>query len=945
MGKTTSTQARRIVSVVSILLAGAASIAQADIRVGSYVWAHRLETQRIGDYSTVPRANLYGGGYGHLDISWTWTMENGMQRANNDWTTAADCLDDNPSQFAGHTGMQSANYLLKKLYPGTWARIKAHSDAGRYDGSELAWSEGYFSFGGDEYYLRNYYISARFCMDNFGYLPQIASGYDLDAPCWTQPKIQTYISGRTTENPTGLGFYNHFTWNYGTPDMLKPNGWSDYRWTSDDGSTVIVGSSGTWAGDGGGAEICAPTAGRFPTFAGKVFQENTWNTSLPNVWNNSLVVAGSGFSLFFWGSKLCENRLLEAEKFATFARPFGYQYPLTGDSYLYDVWGGFIKFNQHDLADAQGTPWQTGVSNTTNMNVQDAYQAAFRVADTTLTRALSAISSNVNTSGAGKSVIVYNALSWARTDYAMVKTADLGFTTPIQVQDAAGTVIPCQVIDNQGAAALVFTAEDVPSLGYKEYRVLNSAAPSRSAGVTAGIAAGIITLDNGLCTVKVNTTSGALTSVYDKANAKELLSAPGNQIASTTGSPNWWDDCCIQSSHHPRNMPATLPAYQVPTSVQLVDSGPAVARVKVSYTINGVSWSQFIMLFNKVPVVNNRMVSASLNSNNELVLNLPLNSTVANASREFNAGVAYGHHRYVNASNYTITHKWANVANDAKDYSVALLENNCTIWSFYGIGGQRDLRLVLLAEQTSRWGGHWSKTDWEMSWGIWGHTGDWTDGAPQKGYEFNSPLISRVESSHGGQLPTEYSFLTVEPENVVVTAVKKWESESPTRQDSLTTQVRFYEIDGKNTNAVFHFPQNRPVSAWESQGNEYGVYGSKLPVTAGSAAQNVTFTMGHNQIRSLKIQTPYAALGIGGRDPLYATLSPALSACVAVRIYNGRGQTVWQGKGVDAMLSFIRRPGIAKGLYVVQYLGANGVPLTARKLCLPAGSIASLTNY
>jgi hypothetical protein len=351
------------------------------------------------------------------------------------------------------------------------------------------------------------------------------------------------------------------------------------------------------------------------------------------------------------------------------------------------------------------------------------------------------------------------------------------------------------------------------------------------------------------------------------------------------------------------------------------------------------------MLFNKVPVVKNLMATTTLNNNNELVLNLPLSATVGNGSRTWDAGVAYGHHHYIGAQNYGIIHKWANVPNSTRDYSVALLENNCTIYSYYGGTTAHDLRLVLIAEQTSRWAGHWSKTDWEMSWGIWGHLGDWTDGAPQKGYEFNSPLISRVEASHAGQLPAEYSFLTVEPENVVVTAVKKWESESPARNDSLTMQVRFYEIDGKNTDAVFRFPRSRPVSAWESMGNEYGVYGSKLPVTADAGTQNVTFSMGHNQIRSLKVQTPYAAAGIGGKDAWYAAMRPGLPAIAAIRIYNSKGQIVWQGTDARAAHSFTRRTGISQGLYIMQHIGADGALLATRKLYLPARSIGSINDY
>jgi len=919
-------------ALLCVLLLGSLNISRADLKVGSYSWAHHWESGN--NYGGTSRTNQYGGGYSHLDLAWTWTVEQGHTYIQNDWTTVANCLDDNPGNYAGHTGTQYANYAVKKYYPSLWTRIKAHSDAGRFDGSELNWQEGYATFGGDEYMLRSNYISYRFCMDNFGYAPLISSAYDLDALPWTVPKVQTYITGKWPENPAGLGFYNHHT---GAGGISRPaqNIGNPFKWTSDDGSTVIVGEGGYWGGDGGGAETCVPSAGRFPTFASKVFQENVWNSRIADTWNDFCLsttlwttrMAGSGYSLFFWGTKMCENRLLEAEKFATFARRFGNAYPLAGDWYLYEVWGGLIKYNQHDIADAQGTPWQTIVSNTTNLNVQDAIVNTLKVADTTLNKSLGAISANVNTAGNGTSVIVYNALSWRRTDYVMVKTADLGFSSPISVKGPDGATVPSQVINDGGSGKLVFTAENVPSLGFKEYKALNQAAVTPVSSIAVADQNGVITMENEYCSIKINKTSGAMTSMYDKVNAREMLAGAGNQIASTTASPLFWDNCCNFYSHETGNMPATL-AYKTPTSVQLADSGPSVARTRILYTENGVSWELSLMLFNKVPVITSRMVTSKLVKNNEMIVNFALNPAVSNGTKEWTAGVAYGHHKYVNRVAGTPTHKWANVANDAKNYSVALLENNCLIWSFYGAGGANDLRLPIIAEQVERYGTHWSKTDWEMSWGIWGHTGDWTDGTAQKGYEFNSPLIPRVEASHGGQLPKEYSFLTLDPENVVVTAVKEWEGESPTRADSLTMQVRFFEIDGKNTDAVFHFPSNRTVSAWESKGNEYGVYGNNLPVTTDAAGQKVTFTMGHNQIRSLKIQTPYSATPVWRDARSVGPISRMSINAGTMRLCNTKGQVIWQGGDLSQLGKLSR----ADGMYVLQVLGRDGKLMSVRKI-------------
>jgi len=218
-----------------------------------------------------------------------------------------------------------------------------------------------------------------------------------------------------------------------------------------------------------------------------------------------------------------------------------------------------------------------------------------------------------------------------------------------------------------------------------------------------------------------------------------------------------------------------------------------------------------------------------------------------------------------------------------------------------------------------------------MSWGVWGHTGDWTGGAVQKGYEFNSPFIPRVEASHGGQLPAQYSFLTVEPANVIVTTVKKWESESSARTDSVTNQVRFYEISGTNTDAVFHFPADHTMAAWESMGSEYGVYGSQLPVTLDANGRKVTFTMGHNQIRSLKVQMSYASTPVW-REGRSVNVLPMAAGSGIVRLCNTKGQIIWQGKDVS-MLRMLPRISASDGIYVLQAMGKDGRPLNSQKIC------------
>lgn len=910
---------------VSIFIILCQSFSAADIKVGTYSWSHLWKD---GTVANIPRQNQYGTGYTHLDLSWTWTMEDGFRMISNDWTSAANCLDQNPSNFGGHMSMQVANYIVKTRYPDLWKRIKAHSDAGRYDGGALDWQEGYWMFGGDEYYLRNYYTATRFCFDNFGYLPIIAACYDLDAAAWTQPKIQNYVVGRSPENPLPIGFYNHRTGAGGIWDPQGTYGGS-YKWTSDDGSVVIVGTAGNWSGDGGGAETCVPTAGNSRAFAKKVVEENVWDTDLKVTHNDALRGSGSGYSLFWWGSKVGENRLIEAEKFSTFARAYGYKYPLHGEDYLYGVWGRLLMFNQHDVADVQGSPWQMIVSNKSNINMQDAIVHVLNVADSATKGALKVLSSNVNTSGSGTSVIVYNSLSWTRTDPVTVPLSELGLNPPVYVKDPSGNTVPSQVSNYRGVNMLSFTAENVPSLGLKEFKVL-SGSQTAQAQVTTSQQGNDIILENSLVKVKISKTDASISSIFDKINNKEILGGPGNRIANTTQG-TWWDDCCGAYSHGPGFMPTT-PNYQTPKSVALTDSGPSIARVKLTYTIDTIDWVHTIELDGKTPIIRNYMTTDNLAYNTELYVNLPLNTTETYTKDQFKYGVAFGHQKWFNLQErYTFVQKWADMTNSAKTYGVSFLENNCTMYSYFGVGGQRDFRLVLIAVQPSRYKGNWSKKDWQMSWGIYGHANDWTNGTVQRAYEFNSPLIAKVETSHGGAIPKTHSFLSVEPENVIITAVKKWESEDPDRKDSLSMQVRFYETDGKNSTASFLFPSGNQIQAWESKGNEYGVYGEKLSVANQADGQKVNFPIGHNQIRSLKIVSKALPIGARWRNiPIHELARISQNSDFSFTMFDLRGRQVNNEIAMKQMNS--KKGRISKGSYIIQRKVGNSKLAETRRV-------------
>jgi len=82
----------------------------------------------------------------------------------------------------------------------------------------------------------------------------------------------------------------------------------------------------------------------------------------------------------------------------------------------------------------------------------------------------------------------------------------------------------------------------------------------------------------------------------------------------------------------------------------------------------------------------------------------------------------------------------------------------------------------------------------EYNYAIFPHLGDWREGESYRAAtEFNNPLIVLNTAAHPGKLPKEFSFISIKPSNLVVTALKK---------NGKFLILRFYEAGGRDTKAT-----------------------------------------------------------------------------------------------------------------------------------------------
>ncbi|MFY9644214.1 MAG: glycoside hydrolase family 38 C-terminal domain-containing protein, partial [Terriglobales bacterium] len=137
--------------------------------------------------------------------------------------------------------------------------------------------------------------------------------------------------------------------------------------------------------------------------------------------------------------------------------------------------------------------------------------------------------------------------------------------------------------------------------------------------------------------------------------------------------------------------------------------------------------------------------------------------------------------------------RWADLSDGQHGFS--LLND-----SKYGYDVKNNvLRLSLL--RSPEWPDpHADEGHHEFTYSLYPHAGNWRDAQTvRRGYELNYKPIALPTQKHAGTLPAEDSFVRVEADNVILTAVKKSEDD-----DSLV--LRFYEWAGKEADVRLQLP-------------------------------------------------------------------------------------------------------------------------------------------
>ena len=487
-----------------------------------------------------------------------------------------------------------------------------------------------------------------------------------------------------------------------------------------------------------------------------------------------------------------------AEKSSIAARWLGARtYPLQR---LNDAWTLTMGSHFHDLAAGTATPRSYEFAWNDDVIAMNQFAGV-------LNSAVEGVAATLNTMTKGVPLVVFNPLSIAREDIieASVEFPN-GMPKAIRVTDPDGKDVPAQI----SGGKIVFVAS-VPSVGYAVYNVQ---AGDGSAAASTSLRASKDTLENAYYRVRLNQ-DGDVSSILDKQNGREMLSAPARLAISYDNPAQWpaWNMDWEQEQAAPKAF------VSGPAQVRIVEDGPARVAIEVTRETAGSRFVQTVSLSagdgGKRVEFGNIVDWKTRESN--LKATFPL--IASNLMATYNWDIGTIERPTAQPKKFEVpSHQWIDLTDMSDKYGATILTD-----SKNGSDKPNDntLRLTLIRtpgvaggypDQATQDIGHH-----EFVYGIAGHSADWrasqTDWQAER---LNAPLFAFQTSKHAGQLGRTFSLLKVSNPRIRVMAVKKAEL-------SDEVIVRLVELDGKPQPAVKISFAAPIISAREVNGQEQPV--------------------------------------------------------------------------------------------------------------------------
>jgi len=806
---------------------------------------------------------IYTIGASHIDLAWKWNYDEAIWVCHNTFRDIMnlmefyenDGLPGNPMFYA--QSQAQAYEWMETLYPDLFERIRQWHERGLWEVVGGMWVESDTNLASGESLVRQVLYGKLYFLEKFG----------VDVRVGWLPDTFGYSAGLPQIfKKAGIDYFAFTKTNWNAVHAPNKN---MFRWQSPDGSEVLA-----YLSLGGYNDI--PTAWQLGDLEAKL---KLHHPDIPfylfyigvgdhgggvfkSFVDNALSLQKRGFPLEFGTSldffealaahgvtdeirdelyleyhrgtytsrarvkernRQAEISLETVEKFASLSLPYGGDYPQPD---LDLMWKKTLLNQFHDVLPG------SGIDLVYEDFDRDHDYIEGRAGELT-SAACDLLASRIDTQSGppGEPVAVFNPLSWERSGpVSLAMSPEEAQGRAVLGPDGSPALSQYSLMDG----ALIFRAEDVPSLGYKTFFLAAAGDLIEGAATAATLTATPVRMENDFLVAILDPATGLLISLQDKRAGYREVIQPGAganllQIyRERLDTYPAWNLAYDKYRDEPLNLTSAL-------AFELVEAGPLRVVVRAVYRHLSMSFEQKILLWSGLPRMDFRFRVDDWGAfmNRLLKVAFPLN--LENRAQQATYDVPYAAltrtHDGSVANWEACGHKWVDLEDDGpgEPYGVALLSGNKYGFDLANDGpgqGLSDgranvLRMTLLKSSSQPLPGALGlplggpvtdRGSFESAYALYPHAGSWEQaGVVRQGYEFNYPLLPQRTGRHRGSLPLAQSFLQVSPANVVAAVLKA--PERPQEENELI--LRLFETGRRDARVTVAFPTKKILAARE----------------------------------------------------------------------------------------------------------------------------------
>lgn len=760
-------------------------------------------------------------GHTHIDVAWLWTVSQTREKVARSFLTVLKLMDEYP-EYIFMSSQPQLYKMLKEDHPEIYKRVREKIKDGVWEAEGSMWLEADCNVTSGESLIRQIihgkrFFQKEFNVDNkilwlpdvFGYsaaIPQILNKSGIkyfmttkiawnqfnkipnDTFMWQGIDGSEVLTHFITTTGPGQDRKSHFTTYNGhiQPDAVM-GAWRRYQNKNLNNDVLI---SFGWGDGGGGATIemlenarrlskgipGAPKVkmGTALDYFKRLEEKVLNNHKLPK-WVGELYLEyhrGTYTSMARnkRDNRKCENLYIAAEKINAISMILGKHYPQQN---INDSWELILLNQFHDIIPGSSIK---EVYDVTDVEYKKLLQNVNELIESGIENITNKIKLET------LSVVVINTLGFIRDDIVTFKVPS-GIKNPMVVDDQGKKII-CQRIDNGNA---IFFAKEIPANGYKCFKLIDlDEKYINNVKITKSF------VENDSFLIKFDK-KGQIISFLDKLRNREIIKDGmiANEIQAFEDKPMCFDNWDIDIYYKEKMW--KIDDLQ---SIDVIEEGPVRSTLRVERKFLESTIIQKIHVYSDIDRIDFETYIDWKEKDILLKTAFPIDINAIDATYEIQYGnVTRPTHENTSwdvARFEVCAHKWVDFSEG--DFGVSLL-NDCK----YGHDVKNGIMRLTLLKSSCDPNPDADKEEHFFTYSIYAHKGSWKDAKTVKfAYNLNTPLFSKVEEAHEGELDKNLSLVDIDTDNVMLEVVKKAE-------DSNHLILRMYEFHNKRTEATLEF--------------------------------------------------------------------------------------------------------------------------------------------